>query len=511
MKLLRNYRIIILIIFLIFSLVAIKPMPWIDGISIRHVSIDSPAFYAGISSSPGVSPTSRERILELNGFPVKTIEEFYSIESEIQEGSTVLLKTNKNTFVIDNASSDLGIAVMNSPTSNVRKGLDLQGGTKVVLQPVDEISDEDASLIVSSITERLNVYGLADVSVRSSKDLENNMFFLVELASLDVEEIIDLITSQGKFEAKISNETVFSGGEDITNVCRTPECSRIDCSSSGNSHSCTFQFEISLTPQAAERQAEATSQLDVVYESGGSYLSEDLELYMDDSLVDTLKIGSSLKGQAATKISISGPGTGNSRESAKDNAVDNMKRLQTILITGSLPTKLEVVYAKPISPVLGEEFAKNSLIVGLFAFLMVSLVVFIRYRNIKVSIPMFLLMVFELIILLGIAAAIRWEIDLAAIAGIIIAIGTALDHAIIISDETLEKKKNIMSWKQKLKNAFFIIFGSYFTVVVAMIPLWAAGAGLLRGFAVFTLLGSTIGVLITRPAFAIILEKFTEQ
>ncbi len=511
MRLLKNYRIIILIIVLLFSLIAIRPMPWIDGISIRHVSTESPAFYAGISSPSGVSPMGRERILEINGFPVKTVEEFHNIESEIQNESTVLLKTNKNTFVINNASSNLGISVIPAPTNNIKKGLDLQGGTKIVLQPVDEISDEDASLIVHSISERLNIYGLSDISVRSANDLENNLFVIVELASLDVEELIDLITSQGKFEAKISNETIFSGGKDITNVCRTPECSRIDCSSSGTTHSCNFQFEISLTPEAAERQAEATSKLDVVYESGGSYLSEDLELYMDDSLVDTLKIGSSLKGQATTKISISGPGTGNSREAAKDVAVDNMKRLQTILITGSLPTKLEVVYAKPISPVLGEEFAKNSLIVALFAFLTVSIVVFIRYRNLKVSIPMFLLMVFELLILLGVAASIGWEIDLAAIAGIIIAIGTALDHAIIISDETLEKKKDIMSWKQKLKNAFFIIFGSYFTVVVAMIPLWAAGAGLLRGFAVFTLLGSTIGVLITRPAFAIILEKFTEK
>jgi preprotein translocase subunit SecD len=510
MKLFRNYRIIILILCLIFSLVAIKPMPWIDGISIRHVDMDSPAFYAGISVPAEVAPTSRERILELNGFPVKTLEEFYIIESEIQNGTTILLKTNKNTFVIDNATSNLGISVVKAATNNIRKGIDLQGGTRIVLHPVEEISEEDAVLIVSSINERLNIHGLSDVSVRSSTDLDNQIFFLVEMASLNSEGTIELITSQGKFEAKISNKTIFSGA-DIINVCRTPECSRIDCSSSGGIHNCNFQFEISLTLEAAERQAEATANLDVGYESGGSYLSEDLELFMDDNLFSSLKIGSSLKGQAATKVSISGPGSGNSREAAKDNALGEMKQLQTILESGSLPTNLEVDYEQHISPVLGEEFAKNSLIVAFFAFLTVSLVVFIRYRSFKVSIPMFFLMIFELIILLGVAASIGWEIDLAAIAGIIIAIGTALDHAIIISDETLEKKKEITSWKQRLKNAFFIIFGSYFTVVVAMIPLWAAGAGLLRGFAVITLLGFTIGVLITRPAFAVVLERFSER
>ena len=179
MRLLKNYRIIILIIVLLFSLIAIRPMPWIDGISIRHVSTESPAFYAGMSSPSGVSPMGRERILELNGFPVKTVEEFHNIESEIQNESTVLLKTNKNTFVITNASSNLGISVIPSPTNNIKRGLDLQGGTKIVLQPVDEISDEDASLIVHSISERLNIYGLSDISVRSANDLENNLFVIV--------------------------------------------------------------------------------------------------------------------------------------------------------------------------------------------------------------------------------------------------------------------------------------------------------------------------------------------
>ena len=45
------------------------------------------------------------------------------------------------------------------------------------------------------------------------------------------------------------------------------------------------------------------------------------------------------------------------------------------------------------------------------------------------------------------------------------------------------------------------------TTVAAMIPLWNAGAGLIRGFALTTIVGVTIGVFITRPAFAAMIEK----
>ena len=44
-----------------------------------------------------------------------------------------------------------------------------------------------------------------------------------------------------------------------------------------------------------------------------------------------------------------------------------------------------------------------------------------------------------------------------------------------------------------------------------MIPLWNAGAGLIRGFAVTTIVGVTIGVFLTRPAFAVVIEKLYDK
>jgi len=113
----------------------------------------------------------------------------------------------------------------------------------------------------------------------------------------------------------------------------------------------------------------------------------------------------------------------------------------------------------------------------------------------------------ELVILLGVASLIGWNIDLAAIAGIIMAIGTGVDHQIVITDEILKGElKMIFNWKERIKNAFFIITGSYFTLFVAMLPLIFAGAGLLKGFAITTLIGASIGVFISRPVYAKLVE-----
>jgi preprotein translocase subunit SecD len=267
-------------------------------------------------------------------------------------------------------------------------------------------------------------------------------------------------------------------------------------------------FAITLSPDSAQRQADATKNMDVKVENGEGFLVQPLDLYLDNEIVDTLRIGESLKGRAETEISISGSGVGITQQDAMNDATTNMKKLQTILITGSLPVKLIIEDSSSVSPVLGSEFIQNTLFVGLIAMIFVIITIMIRYRKLIVSVPVAITLVSEVVILLGFAAIIGWNIDLIAIAAIIIAIGTGVDSQIVIIDEMSGKHKDEVSsnWKDRVKNAFFIIMASYFTMVMAMLPLLSAGAGLLKGFAITTILGVSIGVFITRPAFAVISE-----
>ena len=146
-------------------------------------------------------------------------------------------------------------------------------------------------------------------------------------------------------------------------------------------------------------------------------------------------------------------------------------------------------------------------LIGFLAILSVGIVVFIRYRKIHIAGPLVLTMISEVILLFGLASLIGWNLDLAAIAGIIIAVGTGVDHLIVITDEILTGNiKEIFNWKERIKEGFNIVIGAYSTTVVAMIPLVFAGAGLLKGFAITTILGASFGVFIARPAYAAIIE-----
>lgn len=556
-KIFTDIRVIIALIAVLLAVFSIYPNPLNQGAAIRSVRYNSSASLAGLESPEATaSPMTREVIIEINGKEILDEDDYYNFERELSANRTVRIKTNKADYrltskqeydvitlnetenktiteeVFDeeknetvNATKtvevqkkiyvpkediDLGLAVYDAPTSNIRKGLDLQGGTRVLLEPEEKLSEDQMSMLIENMKYRLNVYGVSDVVVRGAGDLSGNQYVLVEIAGAKEEEVKELLSKQGKFEATVGNETVFRGGQDITYVCRSADCSGIDptsgCGRVQDGYVCRFRFAISLSPEAAERQAKATENLQTVTENGEEYLSEKLGLYLDNALVDELSIGADLKGRPVTDIAISGSGAGRTQQEAALNALENMNSLQTILVTGSLPVKLDIVKTDTISPAFGEEILDNAVLVGLLAILGVALVVYVRYRNYKVAGLMFLNSVIEVVLLLGFASLVGWNLDLAAIAGIIIVVGTGVDSLIVLTDETLAGESQTYNWKDKIKKAFFIIMAAYLTTLSAMLPLWFAGAGLLRGFALTTIAGITFGVLLVRPAYAKAIE-----
>ena len=513
----KNWKVIMLLIFLVLSYFSINggltPNFWNEGVTIRSVAPNSSAFLAGIENpSAKLTPLAKEKIISINGDKITSLDDYYSALTFVKENTTVRVETDKEYYSLrPKVDGELGLKVYDAPTSNLRKGLDLEGGTRVLLKPEGNVEEDILEVTMDNLKERLNVFGLSDVVVRGASDLAGDQFILIEMAGVTESEVRELLAKQGKFEAKISNQTVFFGGDkDITYVCRSAQCSGLDpnsrCSPFGDGYACNFFFSITLSPEAAERQAGLTRDLPVVTENGNNYLSESLVLFLDDQEVDSLRIGAELKGRATTQIQISGSGNGATEQQATTNTLNEMKKLQTIIITGSLPVKLEVVKIDTVSPSLGKEFLDNIILVGILAILVVIVIVFIRYRKIKIVVPMALTLISEIILILGFASLVGWNLDLAAIAGIIIAVGTGVDHLIIITDETL-RGEVISDWKRRLKNAMFIVVGAYLTTLAGMTPLLWAGAGLLKGFALTTIAGISFGVLVARPAYAAAIEK----
>ena len=103
---------------------------------------------------------------------------------------------------------------------------------------------------------------------------------------------------------------------------------------------------------------------------------------------------------------------------------------------------------------------------------------------------------------------IGWNLDAPSIAGIIAGMGTGVNDQIVIIEESVSNKH--INLRERIKRALFIILGAFFTIIAAMLPLFWAGAGMLKGFALTTIIGVTVGILITRPAFAEIIKRIEE-
>jgi preprotein translocase subunit SecD len=497
-----TWRIWLLVIVLLLSILAIKPS-FQQGVIVKSVERNSSVFDAGLRQG--------EIIKSVNGVKVDSKEAYGKVVSGLfTDGNQIRLdvttKESEYTFL---ASEPPAISVDDVPRTRIQTGLDLRGGARALVQPDVEITDSQLSDLVSISRNRFNVYGLSDVNIKGVSDLEGNNFMLVEVAGATPTDLEDLISKQGKFEAKVGNKTVFEGGEkDISDVCRNDaSCAGItSCFDVEGGESCNFRFVIYLSKEAAEKHAEATENLSL--DESGKYLSEKLYLYVDDQEADSLLISSDLKGRATTQISIQGSGSGETREDAFNEAKRSMNKLQTVMITGSLPYKLNIVKLDTISPTLGGDFTNLIMYGGGAAILVVAIVIFIRYRKFKASFALLLTALSELVIILGVAALINWNLGLPSIAGILATIGTGVDQQIVILDEA--KKGKAISIKERMKRALFIIGTAYLTTVASLIPLYWAGAGLFKGFAFTTIIGITAGVLITRPAFADIIRKIEE-
>ncbi|HHY00057.1 MAG TPA: preprotein translocase subunit SecD [Methanothermobacter sp.] len=371
----------------------------------------------------------------------------------------------------------------------IEQGLDLKGGSVIQIQLEKPVDSATMNTVTAVMDKRLNIFGVKDVKVYSS----GNQNVIVEIAGVQPDDVAKIVGTHGKFEAKINNKTALLGS-DITNV-QPYQVTGTEWH---------VPFTVSL--EGAKRFADIAK--------GQSGVP--VEMYLDDELITSPELSSGLAtGQASTNVEISGGSP------TKEEAVKEAKSIQTLLQSGALPVKVKIVGVSSVSADLGDQFIQGALIAGLLALVVISGIIMLKYRRIILIVPIMLTSIAELILIVGTAAVIHWNIDLAAIAGIIAAIGTGVDDQIIITDEVLKgfkDKKRISGVRSQIKKAFFVIFAAAGTLVAAMLPLayigfsrGATGIGVLSGFAFTTIIGVLVGIFITRPVYAKFIEMVLDK
>jgi len=214
-----------------------------------------------------------------------------------------------------------------------------------------------------------------------------------------------------------------------------------------------------------------------------------------------------------TNLRISGQ-----RATVEDARAD-LEELAILLESGSLPTPVASISKETISPSLGKSFLSNIILMGILALIIVAAVIMIRYRDYRLAIPVFATVISETLILVGLLSLpfIKQPFDLAALAGLIAALGSGVNAEVVIVDElTGKNKRETLSLLQRIKSGLFIITTSAVTIIGVMGPIVffsrsMPGLSSLYGFALVAILGAIIGVLITRPAFTKVVEMVVHK
>jgi len=366
--------------------------------------------------------------------------------------------------------------------------------------------------VKETLEAKIDATGFSGATVQISDDRRGNYFIVIEVPNQNASRVRDLVAGRGKVEI----EAYYP--ENGTQV-RTSVLTKDDLEQIGQPTTLRNgrpAVPVVLTEEAAPRfqqdmrdygftESEAASNCEYANKNDTDWC---LLTVRDGNVVYSAGVTggqNSLQEGWRTGEWVKTPSfviTATSRAEALQLYVD--------LNAGALPAPLALDNGTTyyVQPSLAERFKLNSLITGIVAALAVAGVIFLRYGRKEVAGPMFLTAMAEVYILLGFAAGVGLALDLSHIAGFIAVIGTGVDDLVIIADEVLTQEvTSSRVFKSRFRKALWMIGAAAATTIVAMSPLAVLSLGDLRGFAIITILGVLIGVIITRPAYGDILRS----
>jgi preprotein translocase subunit SecD len=366
------------------------------------------------------------------------------------------------------------------------------------------------------LNDRLRERGLGGGSVTQVAG-SGQRYMVVEVPGANRSEVIDLIGDRGQVEIW----ALYPGGNGTAETQSL--LSQSDLAEIGGAQQErgeTF-VPIRLNEQAGARFGDAMRQ-NGFDQQGGTQCSYDLDRPLEENMNDNpgrclltvldgeVVFAAGVAPDLATSFA-SGSFDEDPSYRTTTTSFEDARDLEINMRTGALRTTLAIENRGTtffLLPSLAEQFKPLSIVTGAAAVLAVSLMVFLRYRRRDIAAPMVLTAAAEVYILLGFAAAVNLALDLSHIAGFIAVIGTGVDDLVIIADEIMQQGDVSTSrvFESRFRKAFWVIGAAAATTIIAMSPLAVLSLGELQGFAIVTIAGVLIGVLITRPAYGDILR-----
>lgn len=344
-------------------------------------------------------------------------------------------------------------ALIGGLAGSIRQGLDLQGGTHIVMQAEETeqnpVTQDAMTQVIAIMQQRINEMGLTEPLIQQ----EGANRIIIELpGERDPQKAIETIGKTAVLEFKDEEGVTRLTGEDLLDAREQIE--------QGNNPVVALEF----TDEGGQKFADLTA----------ANIGRHIAIFLDGELLTNPVVNDAITGGRAV---ITGQRT-----------LDEAKDLAILLRSGALPVKMTVMEVRTVGPTLGQDSKDKSVTAFTIGLTLVVLFMLTMYRMAGFVADVALLV--YVLILLGILYGLSATLTLPSIAGIILSIGMAVDANILIferfKEEILSGKVLRLAIQAGFKRAFTTIFDANMTVIITSAILFFLGSGTVKGFA-FTL------------------------
>ena len=193
---------------------------------------------------------------------------------------------------------------------------------------------------------------------------------------------------------------------------------------------------------------------------------------------------------------------------------EQAKDLANVLKSGKMPAPARIVQEDIVGPSLGQA----SINAGVFSFIVALVLLMVYMCTMYGFIPGMVAngaLVLNMFFTLGILSSFQAALTMSGIAGMVLALGMAVDANVLIYERTKEELRAGKGVKKALadgySNAFSAIFDSNLTSIITGIILFNFGTGPIRGFATTLIIGILISfftaVFMTRLVYEYFMNK----
>ena len=365
----------------------------------------------------------------------------------------------------------------------VKLGLDLKGGVYAVLEAAPEkegdvIDNETMNSLIEVLDRRINGIGVAESVVQKA----GNNRVIIELPGInDTTEAINMIGKTALLEFKIMDENGNLGPTLLTGGA-------LKKAQVGYGNLGEPQINFEMKPEGAIEFARITRE----------NVGKQLAIVLDGKVQTAPVIRTEIPGGTG---SISGNYT-----------VEEAKRTATLLNSGALPIKAEIVETRTVGASLGDESIAASMVAGKVAMALIGIfmLIFYRFPGIVADIALVCFGIITFALLQFIGAT----LTLPGIAGLILSAGMAVDANVII----FERIKEELGFGNTIRGAinagfskgFVAIFDSNLTTLIITGILFIFGTGPVKGFAVTLTIGTVASMFTAIVMTKVLLMVFVE-